>query len=205
VTVFLDRAQPGNHILSGREASYYLKRGAGMEAINAIMGSIDGFISRHQSEILTVALSLVLFKHFIRPRSSSVPELLFFSLVPMIALAGFFIIAFGSEPEPVTLSQFVALLLCYGVVLYVLLCDALMLGFADYLTRKRGEKWIKELDYLYLTMGALGVLGSVNRLELLSGRFSKADIFAPAVLTTAVVIRFIKTRAEINGWNRPKS
>jgi hypothetical protein len=176
-----------------------------MEAINASMGAIDAFMSRHQSVILPFVLLVILFKHFIRPRSSSVFELLVFSLVLMITLAGFVVIAFGSEPEPVTLSQFVTLLFGYGVMLYVILCDTLMLWLADYLTRKRGENWVKELDYLYLTLGALGVLGSVNRLELLSGRFSKADIFAPAVLTTAVVIRFIKTRAEINGWNKPKS
>jgi hypothetical protein len=37
------------------------------------------------------------------------------------------------------------------------------------------------------------------------GRFERADILAPLVLTTAVVIRFVKTRAEIGEWNKPRS
>ena len=49
----------------------------------------------------------------------------------------------------------------------------------------------------------VGILGSVNRIEQVSGRFSKVDILAPVWLVTAVVIRFIKTRAEIGGWNKP--
>jgi hypothetical protein len=56
---------------------------------------------------------------------------------------------------------------------------------------------------VYLTIGAAGILASLNRIEFLTGRFEGVDIIAPLVLTTAVVIRFIKTRAEIGGWNKP--
>jgi hypothetical protein len=56
---------------------------------------------------------------------------------------------------------------------------------------------------LIRSLGLVRILGSVNRIEQVSGRFSKVDILAPVVLVTAVVIRFIKTRADIGGWNKP--
>ena len=90
----------------------------------------------------------------------------------------------------------------YGITLYIVLCEFLLRGVAQWLTRKRGEKWVKELDYFYLAFGLVGILGSVNRLEQVSGRFSKVDILAPMVLVTAIVIRFIKTRADIAGGTR---
>jgi hypothetical protein len=70
------------------------------------------------------------------------------------------------------------------------------------LTAQRGEKWIKEMDYLYLAIGAAGVLVSVNRIEFVTGRFDGSDILGPLFLVTALVIRLIKTRADIGGWNR---
>ena len=60
------------------------------------------------------------------------------------------------------------------------------------------------MDYLYLSIGAIGILASMNRVDFLTGRIEGTDILAPLVLATAVVIRFIKTRAEIGGWNRPE-
>jgi hypothetical protein len=120
----------------------------------------------------------------------------------VLAIMGF--IVFLHE-DRIELKYVAAFLFVYGVALYVLLCELLLRGFACFLTAKRGEKWVKELDYIYLTLGSLGILGSINRLDFISGRFSKADILAPLVLATAVVIRFIKTRAEINGWNKPST
>jgi hypothetical protein len=87
-------------------------------------------------------------------------------------------------------------------MLYVVLCDVLLRGGAKYLTRTRGEKWVKELDYIYLALGVIGIVGLINRIDALDGRFSKFDLLAPMVLMTAVVVRFIKTRAEIGGWNK---
>jgi hypothetical protein len=43
----------------------------------------------------------------------------------------------------------------------------------------------------------------LNKIELLTGRLEGADIIAPLMVMTAVVIRFLKTRAEIGGWNKP--
>jgi hypothetical protein len=55
---------------------------------------------------------------------------------------------------------------------------------------------------VYLSIGAVGILTSMNRFEFLTDRFEKADFVAPLILPTAVVIRFIKTRAEIAAWNK---
>jgi hypothetical protein len=81
--------------------------------------------------------------------------------------------------------------------------DALLGRLGRYLTNRRGEKWTKEMDYVYLAIGVIGILASVNRVEFMTGRFERTDILAPLLLVTAVVIRLIKTRAEIGGWNRP--
>ena len=107
--------------------------------------------------------------------------------------------------EAMSVSELTSLLLLYGVSLFVVLGDILMAELAGYLTAKRGEKWIKELDYFYLSIGSLGIVGALNKLAFLRGRSEWADVVAPLVLTTAVVIRFIKTRAEIEGWNKPAS
>jgi hypothetical protein len=75
-------------------------------------------------------------------------------------------------------------------------------GGARFLTRKRGENWTKEIDYLYLGIGSLGIVFSINRIDIVIGRFQGTDIIAPLLLTTAVVFRVIKTRAEIGGWSK---
>jgi hypothetical protein len=83
--------------------------------------------------------------------------------------------------------------------------DLMMWKLAQFLTAKRGEKWTKELDYVYLTLGSTAVFGSLNRLDFVTGNLSWAEPIAPLLLMTAIVIRFIKTRAEIEGWNRPRA
>jgi hypothetical protein len=107
------------------------------------------------------------------------------------------------DPESqVPFRNLLAILVIYSVALYAVIIDALRFGLAAYLTRKRGEKWIKELDYFYLGLGAIGVMASLNRLEMVSGRDTHFDILGPLILATAVVIRFVKTRADIAGWNK---
>lgn len=101
-----------------------------------------------------------------------------------------------------TAQRAVSTLMFYVAGIYALACDALRFGLAAYLTRKRGEKWIKELDYIYLGLGALGLLGSINRLNFGSEHYTRADIVGPIVVATALVVRLIKTRAEIGGWNK---
>jgi len=48
----------------------------------------------------------------------------------------------------------------------------------------------------------IGILAAINRMEIVTGRLSQADVFGPLFLATAIVLRFIKTRAEIGGWNK---
>ena len=107
--------------------------------------------------------------------------------------------------EPVDIWTVFLFMAAYGIALYICLCEVLLRGMARWLTNKRGEKWVKELDYVYLALGVVGILGSVNRINQVTGRFSNVDILAPVVLVTAVVIRFIKTRAEIGGWAKMAS
>jgi hypothetical protein len=61
------------------------------------------------------------------------------------------------RPEPAPLGQIVGTLISYGIFLFTLLSEIFMRGLAKRLTRTRGEKWIKELDYVYLTIGVAGV------------------------------------------------
>jgi hypothetical protein len=80
-------------------------------------------------------------------------------------------------------------------------------GLAKRLTNKFGPDWVKGLEYIYLGFGAVGILISAARLQFLSGRFEdfeKTDIIAPLFLMTAIVIRFIKTRADIGNWHELK-
>jgi hypothetical protein len=107
------------------------------------------------------------------------------------------------NPEPVPFSEVSAILFAYGVMLFVLLSEAMLRGFANILTTRRGEKWTKEIDYVYLTIGSVGILASLSRIEVLTDRVMGTEIFAPLFLTTAIVIRFIKTRAEVGDWNKP--
>jgi len=89
----------------------------------------------------------------------------------------------------------------YGVPLYIVLCEILLQGGAQWLTKKCGGKWVKGLDYVYLTFGVLGIIGSASKIEQIKDKFSGVEILALLSLVTAVVIRFIKTRAEIGDWN----
>ena len=55
---------------------------------------------------------------------------------------------------------------------------------------------------MYLTLGCVGIVGVINRLEVMTGRFGKLDILAPLVLVTAVVVRFIKQEWRSRGGTR---
>jgi hypothetical protein len=108
------------------------------------------------------------------------------------------------KPEPIPFGSMVGILFLYGSGLFVILSELLLGKVGKFLTNTRGEKWTKELDYIYLSIGVLAILFSLNRIDILSGRFEGTDIIAPLLLTTAIVIRLIKTRAEIGQWNMIK-
>jgi hypothetical protein len=76
-------------------------------------------------------------------------------------------------------------------------------GGSAYLTRKRGPKWVKELDYVYLGLGAVGLFASLSKVEGVTGGCKKWDVLGPLIWATALVVRLLKTRAEIEGWAKP--
>ncbi len=128
-----------------------------------------------------------------------------FILLPVLLIvstASIFLILVRTR-HPIDFFELAAVLL-YGVSLYVVVSELMIRKVSKLLTRTRGEKWTKELDYIYLTIGSVGILGALNRVDFLTGRVENADIIAPLILTTAVVVRFIKTRAEIEKWNKPE-
>src|ERR1051326_5360460 len=51
--------------------------------------------------------------------------------------------------ERVELIDVLVGVFAFGVALYVAICDVLLSGLAAYLTKRRGDKWTKELDYIY--------------------------------------------------------
>jgi hypothetical protein len=103
----------------------------------------------------------------------------------------------------VRFSTIVTCTFVYAVSLFVVLSEILTLfSGATALTRWRGEKWVKELDYVYFAFGSLGAVLAVNRMNAVGEKLSLPDLFVPIVLASALVVRVIKTRAEINEWNR---
>jgi hypothetical protein len=124
---------------------------------------------------------------------------LFAAFPALLGLVAFLAILSVGKPDVdvFTAGSFLAL---YGFSLFVILSDVLIAGGAARLTALRGKKWIKELDYLYLGLGALGIFGTLNRMDVLGGRILDIEFVGPIILTTALVVRLIKTRAEIGDW-----
>lgn len=141
---------------------------------------------------------VLLMVHFIGPPLAAA----FVAVVmTVLSLVGFIGLA-TVDVAGISHRQAAAVLLFYGVSMFVLVSGILLVWGAAALTRWRGEKWVKELDYVYLSLGSIGVLGTLARVEFLTDKFTKLDVIGPVILATAVVIRIIKTRAEIGGWNK---
>jgi hypothetical protein len=85
---------------------------------------------------------------------------------------------------------------------FVLIGEFMCMGLATWLTNKRGDLWTKEIDYVYLVLAAIGVGASANRLETVQGRIEGYDLLGPVIISIAIGIRLIKTRAEVAGWNK---
>jgi hypothetical protein len=148
--------------------------------------------------VFSLAAIFILVVHFF----GRIPGMMLFLIALLLLASGLIFIVLSHTPEPIGFPLVVATLILYSAALFVLLSEIMLAGLAKFLTAKRGERWVKELDYVYLTIGAVGIVASMNRIEFLTGRFERADILAPLILATAVVIRFVKTRAEIGDWNK---
>jgi hypothetical protein len=167
-----------------------------MEEIHALL---DRLVDYKEFGVIGISFVLILAHSKLKRRDW---VFVIMSVVFVVLAASAFIAEIFLPDPTVGFWQFVALLVAYGTGFYIFMCDVLIFGGAKYLTRKWGDKWVKALDYPYLVFGCLGVLASINRLDIITGRFSRIDILGPLVVTTAVVIRFVKTRAEIAGWNK---
>jgi hypothetical protein len=104
--------------------------------------------------------------------------------------------------ETPTTFELVSYFILAGSILYVVLCSVCQRGFSGYLTRKRGEKWTKEIDYIYLLFAAAGATVTLSKLPNVQTHPPLLNAVGPLFLVFAIVIRLLKTRAEIEGWNK---
>jgi hypothetical protein len=170
-----------------------------METISQIIDQLSQAADHHRTAVIYLVTGGFLLVH-LRKR---IEWVLLLIGIGIVFTTGTLFFLLWQNPEPVPFSLVSAILFGYGVMLFVLLSEAMLRGFANILTAKRGENWTKEIDYVYLAIGSVGILASLSRIEVLTGRVIGTEVLAPLVLTTAIVIRFIKTRAEIGGWNKP--
>jgi hypothetical protein len=148
-----------------------------------------------------ILIALVLNYHFFGVGNRLVVSLA--TLCGIVAILQLFYTYSGWGRSDLPLSKAALSLLVYGVMLFTMFSDFLLGGLAQFLTRTRGEQWVKELDYLYLTLGALGIVGTLNRVDVVGGKLAEQyDIVGPLLIASAIVVRIIKTRAEIGEWNK---
>jgi hypothetical protein len=121
----------------------------------------------------------------------------------MAAGAALFVLLTFNPARRVPFDELLAVIAVYGSGLYATLWDLLRYRYARRLTLSRGDRWIKEMDYPYLVLGTIGLLLSINKLDVVSNRITSLDVIGPIVVITAVVIRLIKTRADIARMNNP--
>src|SRR5689334_21420838 len=50
----------------------------------------------------------------------------------------------------------------FGISLFILLCEILIRGGARSLTKSRGPDWTKEIDYIYIAFGLLGLALTIS-------------------------------------------
>jgi hypothetical protein len=111
------------------------------------------------------------------------------------------LILWGLTPQ-FHLQEIEIILGYYSITLFVALSEILLSGGAAWLTQYRGENWTKEIDYFYLALAGVGLAMSVGRMSVEGKDLSLSATIGAAVVATALVLRVIKTRAEIGGWNR---
>jgi len=172
------------------------KSGASSVAKGKIVYSPTVVLLTHILIFLTIVV--VLPAHFVAGPKWSAMQISVSGLgISVLAIYSFML-------EPVGIITAALFFFVYRASLFMLLSEILMRGLARRLTKRRVSKWSKEMEYLYLALGIIGILGSINKLDAVVGKFEKIDMIGPAVLMTAVVLRFIKTRGEIGEWNKLK-
>jgi hypothetical protein len=160
-------------------------------------------LSDFGQEIFLGLTLVLLFVHVIYQKRSGVHDVLIFGGFPLLVLssAGFGWWAayrLGGTDSRSAFLMFIMMI----VFFFVLLGESMYLGLAKWLTRRRGDKWVKEIDYIYLIVGIGGVLASINRMDAITERVSGLDWFGPIIVAFAIALRLTKTRAEINEWHK---
>jgi hypothetical protein len=119
--------------------------------------------------------------------------------------------AFGSLPvwfvfsrmmwrSHIPMETFLLIVLSFGLFAYVIVAEIFLRWGAEWLNRHR-VTWVKELEYVYVVLGLSGLVVSINRIEVMDGRFDGLDLVGPLVVMFAVAIKFVKIRAEVAGWD----
>ncbi|UZE48469.1 hypothetical protein ONR75_27330 [Rhodopseudomonas sp. P2A-2r] len=112
------------------------------------------------------------------------------------------IVVYVMTSDSIPISHALTAVLSYSALAYTVICDWLREHGAAILTSRRGEKWVKEIDYLYLLLGSLGVVATISKMPNVTKSSSLVEYIGPLFIATAVVLRLIKTRAEIGSWNK---
>lgn len=155
------------------------------------------------AEWLVAFLALALLAwHFLNRDKPNSGRLIFGLALLVVPLT---VISLASSRPLVQFSTIVTCVFVYAVSLFVVVSEFLTLfGGAAALARWRGEKWVKELDYVYFAFGSLGAVLAVNRMNAVGEKLLLSDLYVPVILASALVVRVIKTRAEINAWHKLK-
>jgi hypothetical protein len=156
----------------------------------------------HQGLILVLFFVTACWSYSNHLRRRVFMVVVFWSII-LVGLIVFLALAF--KPNDVgkfSAEELGTTLLGYAAALYAMLCDLFRFGLARRLTDKRGRNWIKELDYPYLLLGTIGLFVSMTKLSVVAGETSRYEVLGPLLVATAIVLRLIKTKAEIDEWAR---
>ncbi|WP_141340685.1 hypothetical protein [Bradyrhizobium sp. USDA 3458] len=126
------------------------------------------------------------------------------SFVLILGFYTYFIVTYFWEllfKAQIHYGQLASATLIYATYLFIVLSEILQIRLAQRLTEWRGEKWAKEMDYVYLILGAIGLALSTNRLSVVDDKLAIPEVVGPFIIGTALVVRGLKTRVEINEWN----
>jgi hypothetical protein len=105
------------------------------------------------------------------------------------------------RPQNVSFLTLLALAFNFGTTCLVLLSEMIVpMRFGVLLTRW-WKNWVKEIEYVYVIMGGTGILAGMNKMPNVVGQVKWLNAASPLILTFAIVIKLIKTRAEVAGWN----
>ena len=122
---------------------------SGIEWLQQLDHTTQEWLLRHSEMFYCSGAAIILLTHFrLKGQGRWFLLLLFTS---MVIASAFIFIALSRKPEAIPFKSVASVLLIYGVGLFVILSELMLWGFARYLTVKRGEKWVKEMDYTPFT------------------------------------------------------